>query len=218
MKAVCEALGVSRSNIAASFKAPPAKPLKRVGRPARPDDDLVRDIKEIIGGQPTYGYRRVWALLKREAIRSEREPVNAKRVYRAMKAHGLLLQRHVGGVDQRRHDGKIAVVRSNLRWCSDGFELACDNGEKVRVAFALDCCDREAMAYVATTQGIKGEDVRDLMVASVESRFGRVNRSPRTIEWLSDNGSGYIARETRAFAREIGLEPLTTPVSGAILV
>lgn len=213
MKAVCEALGVSRSNVAASFRAAPGKPLKRVGRPAKPDDDLVRKIEEIIGGQPTYGYRRVWALLKREAIGSGRAPVNAKRVYRAMKAHGLLLQRHAGGVGQRRHDGRIAVEQSNLRWCSDGFELACENGEKVRVAFALDCCDREAMAYVATTQGIKGEDVRDLMVASVESRFGRVNRSPRTIEWLSDNGSGYIARETRAFAREIGLEPLTTPVT-----
>ena len=191
MKAVCEALGVSRSNIAASFKAPLAKPLNRVGRPAKPDDDLVREIQTIIGEQPTYGYRRVWALLKREVVRSGREPVNAKRVYRAMKAHGLLLQRHVGGVDQRRHDGKIAVERSNLRWCSDGFELACDNGEKVRVAFALDCCDREAMAYVATTQGI-----RDLMVASVESRFGRVNRAPQTIEWLSDNGSACIAKET----------------------
>ena len=79
----------------------------------------------------------------------------------------------------------------------DGFELACDNGEKVRVAFALDCCDREAMAWVATTQGIKSEDVRDLMVASVESRFGQVNRLPRAIEWLSDNGSGYIAKDTK---------------------
>ena len=125
----------------------------------------------------------------------------------------MLLQRHAGGADERRHDGKIAVERSNLRWCSDGFELACDNGEKVRIAFALDCCDREAMAWVATTQGIKGEDVRDLMVASVESRFGQINRLPRTIEWLSDNGSGYIAKETRAFARDIGFEPLTTPVT-----
>ncbi len=170
-----------------------------------------REIKTIIGGQPTYGYRRVWAILKREG-RSGGQPVNAKRVYRAMKTHGLFLQRHAGGAE-RRHDGKIAVERSNLRWCSDGFELACDNGEKVRIAFALDCCDREAMAYVATTQGIKGENVRDLMVASVESRFGQVNRLPQTIEWLSDNGSGYIARETKAFARDIGLEPLTTPVT-----
>jgi putative transposase len=213
MKPVCEALGVARSNMADGLKSPIAKPLKRVGRAPKPDDDLVPAVKAIIGDQPTYGYRRVWGMLRRAALEEGRPPVNHKRVHRVMKAHGLLLQRHAGGAEQRRHDGKIAVKRSNLRWCSDGFELACDNGEKVRVAFALDCCDREAMAYVATTQGIKGEDVRDLMVAAVESRFGRVDRSPRTIEWLSDNGSGYIAKETRSFAREIGLEPLTTPIT-----
>jgi putative transposase len=69
------------------------------------------------------------------------------------------------------------------------------------------------MAWVATTQGIKSEDVRDLMVASVESRFGQVNRLPRAIEWLSDNGSGYIAKDTKRFARDLGFEPLTTPVA-----
>jgi putative transposase len=69
------------------------------------------------------------------------------------------------------------------------------------------------MAWVATTQGIKSEDVRDLMVASVESRFGQVNRLPRAIEWLSDNGSGYIAKDTKRFARDLRLEPLTTPVA-----
>src|SRR5262245_55066990 len=81
-----------------------------------------------------------------------------------MKVHGLLLDRHVGG-DERRHDGRIAVDERNRRWCSDGFEIGCDNGERVRVAFALDCCDREAMSVLATTGGIAGEDVRDLMVA-----------------------------------------------------
>src|SRR5262245_52441410 len=89
---------------------------------------------------------------------------------------------------------------------------ACDNGERVRVAFALDCCDREAMSFLATTSGVSGEDVRDLMVASVEHRFGLVNRLPVTIEWLSDNGSCYVADETRRFARDIGLEPRTTPI------
>jgi len=213
MKAVCEALGVARSNIAASLQAPLAKPLKRVGRAPAPEEELVARIRTTIGDQPTYGYRRVWAMLKREGRAKGLPPVNHKRVHRVMKAHGMLLQRHAGGAEARRHDGKIAVDRSNLRWCSDGFELGCDNGEKVRVAFALDCCDREAMAWVATTEGIKGEDVRDLMVASVESRFGQINRLPKTIEWLSDNGSGYIAKDTKAFARDLGLEPLTTPVT-----
>ncbi len=91
-------------------------------------------------------------------------------------------------------------------------DVARSNIAEVRVAFALDCCDREAMGFVATMEGIKGEDVRDLMVTAVEHRFGRVNRLPSTIEWLTDNGSGYIAHETKRFAREIGFEPRTTPV------
>ena len=68
------------------------------------------------------------------------------------------------------------------------------------------------MSFLATTGGIRGEDVRDLMVAAVEYRFGRINRLPLTIEWLSDNGSCYIAGDTRSFARDIGLEPRTTPI------
>lgn len=210
MKAVCEVLGVARSNIAARAEAPLGKP--RQGRPALPDDEMVVAIQTIVADMPSYGYRRVWALLRRAAQADGRPAPNHKRVYRVMKAHGLLLQRHAGGVEVRRHDGRISVDQSNLRWCSDGFELGCDNGEKVRVAFALDCCDREAISFVATTEGIKGEDVRDLMTVAVETRFGPVNRLPAVIEWLTDNGSGYIAGETRRFAREIGFEPLTTPV------
>ncbi len=70
------------------------------------------------------------------------------------------LQRHTGGDEARRHDGRVAVERSNRRWCSDGFEIGCDNGEKVWVAFALDCCDREVLGHVATTEGIKGGTCR----------------------------------------------------------
>ena len=48
------------------------------------------------------------AILRRRAVAEGRQPTNHKRVYRVMKEHGLLLQRHAGGVE-RRHDGKIAV-------------------------------------------------------------------------------------------------------------
>jgi len=36
--------------------------------------------------------------------------------------------------------------------------------------------------------------------------------TPSEIEWLSDNGSGYMADDTCRFAMDIGLKPLTTPV------
>jgi putative transposase len=139
--------------------------------------------------------------------------INHKRVYRVMRDYGLLLYRQgQRPVDTRRHDGKVAVEASNTRWCSDGFELSCDNGERVRVAFALDCCDREVMSWVATTCGIDAGLVGDLMMQAVEYRFGASNTVPNEIEWLSDNGSCYTAQETRTFARQLGLKPVTTPV------
>ena len=212
MSTVAATLEVARSHLAARLAQRTAgRSPQRRGRPPLPEEALLAEIETVIEDMPTYGYARVWARLRRKALTEGRAPANRKRVYRVMKVHGLLLERHAGGVE-RRHDGRIAVERSNLRWCSDGFEIGCDNGEKVRVAFALDCCDREAIGHVATTEGIKGEDVCDLMVTAVEHRFGKVNRLPQTIEWLTDNGSCFIAGPTRRFAREIGLEPLTTPV------
>lgn len=212
MNTVAATLDVARSHLAARLAQRTAgRSPQRRGRPPLPEEALLSEIETVIEDMPTYGYARVWARLRRKALTEGRAPANRKRVYRVMKVHGLLLERHAGGVE-RRHDGRIAVERSNLRWCSDGFEIGCDNGEKVRVAFALDCCDREAIGHVATTEGIKGEDVCDLMVTAVEHRFGKVNRLPQTIEWLTDNGSCFIAGSTRRFARDIGLEPLTTPV------
>ena len=158
--AVADALGISRQHLSAMHNRPSPR---RRGRPPRPDAELVGDIRVLIADLPTYGYRRVHALLRRYAARTGRTAPNPKRVYRVMKVHGLLLQRHSGSREQRRHEGRVAVDQRNTRWCSDALEIACDNGEKVRVAFALDCCDREAMGHIATTGGITAEDIRDLM-------------------------------------------------------
>ncbi|WP_413142266.1 IS3 family transposase [Burkholderia cepacia] len=205
-------LGVARSNMAARL-ARPADWLD--GRSARKTDDagLVEEIRQTVAELPSYGYRRVWGMLRRERERRGIAPANAKRVYRVMRVHSLLLQRRPSPPrPQRRHDGKVAVAKSNQRWCSDGFDFRCDNGEPLRVTFALDCCDREALSWAATTGGHSGDVVRDVMLAAVENRFGNVLKAPTEIEWLTDNVSGYTAEKTRVFASGIGLKPLTTPV------
>jgi len=51
-------------------------------------------------------------------------------------------------------------LRSNLRGCSDGFEIPGWDGQAVGGAFALDYCDREVISHVTTTGGITGEMVR----------------------------------------------------------
>ncbi|MEX3583626.1 MAG: integrase core domain-containing protein, partial [Burkholderia sp.] len=97
--------------------------------------------------------------------------------------------------------------------CSDGFEFGCDDGAPLRVIFALDCCDREAISWAATTGGYTGDMVRDVMLQAVENRFNGALKADSEIEWLNDNGSCYIAEETLTFSRKIGLMPVTTPVS-----
>jgi len=57
------------------------------------------------------------------------------------------------------------LVNAAAKKAPDGFEIGCDNGERVRVAFALDCCDREAVSFLATMGGISGDDVREMVVA-----------------------------------------------------
>ncbi len=208
MKAVTDTLGVSRSR---QYERRQEGPRPRRGHYRRADDGrYLALIRQIIDERATCGYRRVTVFLNR-LLTSRAEPrVNPKRVYRLMAIGGLLLQKSTGR-PQRVHKGTIMTTRSNRRWCSDAFEIACWSRERLRVAFSMDCCDREVLSHVGTTGGIDGDMVRDLMVEAIESRFGPVERLPHRIEWLSDNGPAYIARETVAFAESLGFEVCTTP-------
>ena len=91
--------------------------------------DLLPLVRRLVDERPTYGYRRITALANRELARTGEPIVNHKRVFRIMRQNGMLLARHTGRRSGRVHDGKVVVMRSNLRWCSDGFEITCWNGE-----------------------------------------------------------------------------------------
>ncbi len=111
MKTIADTLGVARSNLTTKAKVAPC----RRGRTPQREAELLAEIKQVIASQPTYGYRRVHALIRRRRRDEGGAPVNVKRVYRVMKAHGLLLQRHTGDGVERRHDGRVAVDRPDIR-------------------------------------------------------------------------------------------------------
>lgn len=50
------------------------------------------------------------------------------------------------------------------------------------------------------------------MLESLEYWFGPSERAPHPLEWLTDNGSCYIAKETRLFADSLGFVVCTTLV------
>lgn len=168
------------------------------------DSEVLAEIQKVLDKRPTYGYKRVTAMINKARNKSCEKKINKKRVYRIMDMNGLLLKKYKR---ERTHEktGTIITLHSNTRWCSDGLEIHCFNGEKVYVAFALDCCDREAIAYVASKKPLLATDIQDLMILSVEKRFDSC-RTPRQIQWLSDRGSIYRAIETVQTGRYLGLK------------
>lgn len=100
-------------------------------------------------------------------------------------AHGHASRfRHTAHHPGRTHDGVVVALRSNVRWCSDHLEIRARDGQVVRVLFVIDACDREIIGWLAVANaGIAAEMVCDLMITSVERRFGST-RTAHRVEWL----------------------------------
>lgn len=205
MTKVCKALEISRSNQYQNRKP-------RSGRYRRNGDDIVLgEIRAVTKDRSTYGYRRTTGMLRRRRNSEGQQPYNHKRIHRLMAMHGLLLSRPAGR-SERLHDGKIITLRSDLRYCSDIFEIHCWNGEEVHVAFSLDCHDRESMAFVARPHDLTRHEIMELMDKTVVHRFGpSQEKLPHPIEWLTDNGGQYTAHETKAYGKEWGFIVRNTP-------
>ena len=77
MTAVATAIGVTRQHLSAMRNRP--RPRRR-GRPPLPDAEIVADIGALVAELPTYGYRRVHALLRRQPEQAGRATPNPKRV------------------------------------------------------------------------------------------------------------------------------------------
>ena len=119
VKRIAQALGISRPHLSAN-RQERASSTPRASY-VKDDNVLLERIRALVSERPTYGYRRVTALLNRQG----NEPrVNHKRVYRVMKASGLLLAKYTGGIE-RRHIGEVITLKSNLCWCSDGVAIRC---------------------------------------------------------------------------------------------
>ncbi len=127
-------------------------------------------------------------------------------------------------------------MRSNLRWCSDGFEFTCWNGDVIRGAFLIDAHDREIISWRAVVNaGSEGdtaigprygpERLRHPRSAARSCRAAvlgparaighrgshRSSRRGATGSSPAARGSPYIAKETRVFAQQLGLQPCFTP-------
>jgi len=195
----CRTLGVARSWF--YYHRQPRRP-----RPSR-RPQLTAAIQQVLTQcPPSYGYRRIHALLARVGIRC-----NRKTVYQHLKRQAWLAShRHRTQRPGRRHEGGVAVLQSNRRWACDITTLKLWNGQKIRLAVIIDCADRMIPAWKLQTR-LTALDVCELLREALFHRFAHQRQQAKGLEFLTDNGPEFIANQLQQLLTRLGLVACHTP-------
>jgi len=164
----------------------------------RPDDEALRArIKQLAKRKARYGYRRIWALLRREGWR-----VNHKRVNRIWKEEGLDLRRRRRGKRAYGPKGEVEqrATHPDHVWTYDICEDRTERGGQLRVLSVVDEFTRECLA-IEVARSISAETVVELLKWLALTRG-----TPEHIR--SDNGSEFIARAVQGWLEQAGCETI----------
>jgi len=177
----CALIGVGRST---------------VRYPARPRGDegaLRRRLGELAQARPRFGYRRLYALLRREGI-----VVNHKRIERLYRLDGLALRRRNRKRVARERCGRAAPPgRPNEQWALDFLSDALASGRRFRILAVIDTFTREARAIEVDTS------LPGVRVAQVLERVAALRGCPAAI--VLDNGPELTGKALDQWAHAHGV-------------
>ena len=193
-----EACGVSERRACEVLGQPRATQRYEV-RTREEERRLVARMHELVREHPRYGYRRMWALLRREGWR-----VNRKRVHRLWRKEGLKAPQQQR---KKRNLGSGKNVCSRHRaehpdhvWAWDFIHDRTADGRALKCLSIVDEHTRECVALVVD-RSLTSEAVLDVL-----AELFRTRGVPRHIR--SDNGPEFIATAIREWLGRVGVATL----------
>ena len=172
----------------------------RYQRRERNDDALRARMRELAAKRPRFGYRRLWAMLRREKTPAG-EPrwlVNHKRVHRLYREEGLAMRRKA----QKRLRAAARTVlewpvRANQVWTMDFTQDQLSRGRKFRTLNLMDGYTREALA-IEVDRSLPGT-----RVVRVLEQLKQTRGVPEKI--VVDNGPEFISQAVDQWAYANGV-------------
>jgi putative transposase len=194
-------LGVSERRACRAIGQPRASQRYGGAQKARKDRALVQRLVALSRENPRYGYRRAWALLRREGWK-----VNKKRVQRLWREEGLKVpakqrkrRRLLRGTSENGCTRSRAEHRNHV-WSYDFVMDRTEDGRRLKMMPVVDEHTRECLA-IEVERSITAEDVVGTLVALFRERG-----EPTFIR--SDNGPEFIAAAVRSWLKAYGVETL----------
>lgn len=166
--------------------------------PSEMDAALVERIKALATEHFRYGYRRIWALLRREGWK-----VNVKRIWRLWK----LLEMQVPKRKPKRRRQGPGVERypaqslaPNHIWTLDFVADRLSHGGRLRMLTVVDEFTRECLA-IRVERSLKAVDVQETLAKVMLERGG-----PCYLR--SDNGSEFIEKSLQKWLKSQGTDSI----------
>ncbi len=169
-------------------------------RKADRDRPLIEMMTALSRENPRYGYRRVWALLRREGWH-----VNKKRIYRLWREEGLKVpdkqrkRRRLSGTGENNSSRRRAEYRDHV-WSYDFVMDQTEDGCTLKMMPVVDEYTRECLT-LEVERSITARDVIKTLAALFELRG-----EPAFIR--SDNGPEFIAEVVKRWLTASGVETL----------
>jgi putative transposase len=182
--------------------AQPRSSQRYVGRKADRDRGLVERMVELSRENPRYGYRRVWALLRREGWK-----VNKKRVHRLWREQGLKVPQKQRKRRRLAQEGgsengctKRKAEHKDHVWSYDFVMDRTENGRTLKMMPVVDEYTRECLC-IEVERSITAKEV----VKTLAALFAR-RGEPAFIR--SDNGPEFIAKAVKRWLEVSGVKTL----------
>lgn len=211
IRRICRVLDVPRSTLYPSAVSVPLTEVNGAG-----DDALILRIHALIQLHPTFGYRRIWALLRF----GDKLVINRKRVYRIMRRKRWMVCQRSMTPKPRVKKRKSVAAAPNERWAMDVTHIPVGRDGWAHLTAVIDCHDRELVGYEFALRGRANEAERALEAACI-ARFGTIRPRGKTPLIRSDNGLIFQSRRFREACQFYRLEqefitPYTPEQNGLI--
>ena len=202
---VCALTGVARSSVYAQRSATVlALPRRRGPKTAYSDVQLTAAIRAVLAASPWTGegYRKVWAKLRYQGLRSSKA-----RVLRLMREAGLLAPSRAGGArGPRNHDGTIIPQHPDTMWGTDLTTTVTTGDGQVAVFVAIDHATAELVGIHAAKRATRYEALEPLR-QGVRRCFGRIAENVAAgLIVRHDHGSQYLSDAFQAELAFLGIE------------
>lgn len=147
------------------------------------DDKLEAEITNLAFRYARFGYRRIWACLRRGG-----QIINRKRVFRIWQKLGLSLKCQTGRKKRRMPDAELLpkADKANRIWTYDFVFDRTASGARLKILTLVDEYTRECLA-VEVARSFRAADVEQVLERVVKER----GALPGFIR--SDNGSEFVA-------------------------